>query len=559
MSQATGLTVCSPNEVSLTRSMEVLAESIKSAPGRGMPTRRLPRFALLAAAVVVLPLTSSATPGPVSSEAVDVNLASFGNEFGGEDPRNVIRTAMTSWTAYAGGRETFHVDQVTTNAGCGWFGTKPHIYGTTALDCAPECPLTCDCTLAVRQGCFLGGWVIAVYINNRQFSLFPMTSGQTDFQHVIQHELGHKWTGHIDDDTCVMNSSPAVENAAQRYFCNGDLAALRANPDIGTEQIRKATNLVWPTPDDTSWSSVGLSVNSGRGFASLLRGVTDYIVETGVNTNITTMVDYYGNGGGLPSFANTSLRPGSAYDPIRARHWIFTVDSYYNIIVLYYQNGAWTTVGTMSNGSASPRTRVPPTATYDHLTDSIVVAFNNWGGTKAYPPCPGPFGCSGDLNVAVLSASGPTPIGSITRFGNSLGSWSVAGWGTPTVACDDVRDPSGFQCEVVLSSLNQFRLIEGQRFGVSLSRTVTGWSSNYNLGDATGYPISMHNVPGSDFVVLMVSFDNLVHLKTKPWIGSPWGPTWFALVTGGTTYLETKTGAEIRARGGGINSYDIIY
>lgn len=512
--------------------------------------------------VVSLPFLSrpaEAAPGTVISEAVDVNVLSFGNEFGGQDPRNVIRTAMKAWTAYAGSRDTFHVDQDTANAGCGWFGTKPHIFGSTRAMCTPQCPNTCDCVLAVRTDCFFGGWVIEVFPNNETFSLFPTSSSEADFQALIQHELGHKWLGHYDDDTCVMNTNAIPEDAAQRYFCNSELSALHANPDLGTATIRKATNLAWPTPDPVSWSSVDLSVASGRSFASLMRGTTDYIAKAGINVATTSMLDYFGSGGALPSTGDSSFRPGTAYDPLRGRHWVFTVNANYNIVVLYYQNGAWTTVGTMSNGSSTPQTRVPVGATYDHVTDSIVVAFASWRNFEAYPWCPGPFGCTGDLNVATLNASVPSSIVSITRFGTSLNGWSIAGWGSPAVACDDVRDASGFQCEVLLSSLNSFRLIEGQRFGISASRVVTGWSSNYNLEDATGYPISVHNVPGSSFVAIMVGLDNIIRLKTKSGIGSVWSPTWTALVTGGgTAYMETKTGAEIRARGG-VNSYDIIY
>jgi len=515
---------------------------------------------------------------------------------GGTVSERIIATqfAMRVWTSYGSTANGISYGGVTTQTGCG----PVNIVDTVNGICGAACPVACNCTRALWSVCPTGTERIAINTvlqpPTTGVSLAPTSEVQIDYQALLAHEFGHALglTHNVANPTniaCTMN--PTYRTLEGRGFCQFELQ--RIESEIGTAAnrinvLRRAGN----PPPVASWTSLFWGphyiASTGIGLASAESGNVSVIhqrdtlfVANRSGGGIYSCDWYYGdswppNVPCIPVATSPAMttrhRLGTAYDPTRSRWWVFYVHSDNTLHAAFSADRfSWTEFQLEPFGNKTIKTKWPVSAAYDYHSDSIVVAWNqnnenHANGLSPYPadsvvspfPCNTTFGCSTDINVAIVRADGTTGVFPSANAPPSyrLGTWStttfgLSAYGSPAIACDALGTPiagnfSTYQCEVLFTGNDASRVILASRFAVASNRTVvetpptTGPTHQLSSppsspGGITADQISYTGSPANAFVAALRGMDGLLYINTKSGINGAWNGWWQVTNTSGQT------------------------
>lgn len=504
---------------------------------------------MLAAAAV-----AASAGGAPNTIYFQLNAQSFGNEFGGASPERAVQTAGTTWAWSAGMRRHYAYTGTTTWAGCGLFNPN-HIYAVPGID--PADPFT----LGYFNYCPIGGWEIRNFLDSAEFTLGIPSLSQIDFQAHIQHELGHDTTPfHASGSDCVMVSSMST-GTRKRWFCTEDIENIAGN---GHGHARAETFYAtssaasWPQVGATGWTvpQFGAQFFYGFGLGALTRG------NSGSTTERTFVVSTSSSLHGMQRCDNNAVcvdipgltaleslhRPTVTYDFRRGRYWLFWL----------IKAGDQVQYATSTNGSdfsyhgsvgdPAIRSRVPVSATYDNISDKVLVAYSNFAGNMGTNS----FGAA-TFDSALTSISASTPGGAwamSTLLPNRQTDMP------PVIACEN--SVVTYRCQLARQSPTSDRRIVTWRLGLDVAAQVVGLTDDIDTGGLTNYPIALtSNGPTMSgnfaLVVSGAAETNSMWYLEKKYASSSWS-SWNIIQSIPSTYLGPQIGIKE-----GTNNYELIY
>lgn len=517
---------------------------------------------LLACLSLSAPAFANATSTDARTADYYINQTSFDAIYG-VSTANVLLRAIRSTTTSGGSSQAFHNSGTTNDTGCGLLAPN-HVWASSV------CPWWGCGDQGVWTPCPNGHWQITIYINGgtvrQPLALTtPTFFNGPDLDNTVSHEFIHAaGVGHIDTEVpCNMNGGSAPDAGVwpsinQRTFCESEMSAMWHTRGVG--KILRAARPDYTTPPPTnpaSWTELGTCTNFGIGMGDIQRGQLPggaardgMVIATTISSFHQPLVfdyDTFNCSNNQVTTSGMHRRPTLAYDPTRKRWWVFAHWSAMpNNVWVYVSSdfANWTPAGQLSDavfGAASTREAVA--ATYDPISDQIIVALNDYT-VRDVSACYA-NGCTGDLVVMRAAAGSSTPVTwtGRTRLHPSDPTSTTPGYravGPPALACESVAF-SGKQCDLVFTANDSSRNLAGLKLGFDpVTKAFTGVSTPYYFGGAaTPNPISITALQGGggnppQTALAITGMDDRIYVTWKT-AGTNWtAPNYwqpFALIT----------------------------
>jgi hypothetical protein len=523
--------------------------SHRTKPTYGLRMKKTAVLIGLLGAILVSGLTVAGTQRTrpfVTNYAVNVASIAALPGMSGIDPRRIISSAGSYWSAYGGAARAFEDIGVTSATFCS-FG-----YGVIHGDTGQS--VVGPSAAAQADTCF-GGFRLVLFSTSgtRQWFTQPTTidgnsicavgtSGQcVELSWVMRHEFGHyvlsgtgeAGGGHISTplykDECLMNEGGAANGLCEREI---DIVGAISPPlqngllgpgfiglaDGGIASSSRATSYGWPTPSGwNSPSATSAPIGIG-GFVPITgRNAFGYQIDrvayarTDASPHVIETCSVSNCAGTRISVGVRSVRrPAVAYDPTRRIWYMFAVETSQTdssiankIRVLWSSDGSsWSSLGFIPDTS----TQHPVSASYDAFSDSFVVAWTNSDLDKAwkfvsFDPglTPGTGGtlprCNRQTNSGAPYALGcyGEVIVSVVSSGGLLALRShirlanadPERWGFIGLGAPAIAcDPGGsyYQCEVFTMEHSPAVNMISRRLCIGSSGTSCGSTGQYNYG-----------------------------------------------------------------------------
>lgn len=515
----------------------------------------------LLATMLLLSLSAGTVTGVPIVMQYSINTASFSPLFGATNPSRAIQYAVQQWAAYGGSRIFFELTGSTTQNGCAsvpfpsnhFVGVNGTILGDT------------NCGIGAQNTpCWNGSFVIEVPSCPNYTLGAPIVTpppnpiSQSDFHEVVVHEIGHTVlyygsgvaNGHVPvsgnpDDQCVMDPTGV---SVFTGFCSVEAEAVGGvGPVWGDGYLNTtlgvANSAGFPSP--TSFGATSASSQSvGVGGFDFQRGKQGSSVKNLIAANVASIEPHRAQtceaNGACSTSAGSVLNgtnlasPALVHDTRRNQWWMIARNSAHNNYAYLYKGATSGTPMSWTSFGAIPDiiTMYPVAATYDYLSDSIVVVWNNGrGDVPSIPTQPGtsldctrragglggtqPFGCQGEFLVTLLEPVNGANVHTSRFLNGSAGVIGYTGLGAPAVVCE--RD--GYhQCEAFVVSRDGNREIVSWRFQL-FSRYLAGYQAQLVSGGTTDLPIhvSTRALDGTGAVVQSVlgSGDRAVYFRSR--------------------------------------------
>lgn len=236
-----------------------------------------------------------------------------------------------------------------------------------------------------------------------------------------------------------------------------------------------------------------------------------------------------------PTSRSVLRRPTLVYDRWRGRTWLFAAAGPRDVKAAFSAD-AWIYVWTSDDaglnwtfrdyvsypGVGGPaQSRLPIGATYDEVSDSIVLVFvaHVQTGTGAFPP-----GMTEEIQLATHpAATVSSSEWNVQRFGATA---NLFGYTAPAVYCyyEGVVGPGIFNCEAFVSGLDDARSIWKFRFWINYNsnRSLGAVTAGEFVGGATDDTIDVAGNDTTGYVVAVRGTDNVLYVQTKTHHSSSW-------------------------------------
>ena len=438
-------------------------------------------------------------PGAICQVPYYIDVQSFDNLFPANTaPERIVEDAARQWNWAGGSRDALDYVGSTTNdtnsadGGCPYDSNGNNynvIYATPSLSGGGWCAYTTPCQQS---------WHFSIQVWPQDCAGMQITdnatAGEVDLQNVVEHEFGHALgLKHQDPPQtacdsatpwCMMNPHPCPNDRSRRFFCQQEIDAASAQDGVASAApywLLQPNG--WPSFSTTGWETGAVNQDPSYGYGVGAISPAD-IDRVFFWTDVTTTehpveycypyVDQFINSPCTPTaipYSSSEMRPAVAYDTTRGNWWVFWRDrpgslSNTDTEIIYSVSSDlinWSTPADLVFGlyQPVPLSRLPVGATYDWLTDSIVVVFANWnqGDTSGNGDftCTNAYGCSGELNLTTIAAGSGSP-----RTFNGPWDLGVMATTSPAVACEYSGDCH--ECQVLLNGETPHRNVLAFQF-----------------------------------------------------------------------------------------------
>jgi len=381
------------------------------------------------------------------------------------------------------------------------------------------------------------------------------------------------WPGHIAAEGAA--SEQELRRRQTGYKPDSrDCLGFAGNPTVG---LARTTSSAWPLPSGQNWSAPAtvatLSVTGGFGDAARATNNQSVFYSGVGGTALRNLqeLDYRAGTTYTSSLpGNLGRAPAAVYVPSPSK-WLLFAPLLAGDPSTNDQLGIWATAPPLSpyisyvaplRGVAQTlaiRSRTVPAAVYSPLLHSVIIAVSNFQtdwGVFGCSLAPDTYGCSGDINICVVSSDTTSGIGNCFRLflGYATNMYNAGGYGPPALACED--QGTYVRCEVFITGRDGARTLSGWKFTIQLDGTLAAGSISATSG-LCGYttgPVSYaSDIGGGHFALAVRARNGRIYVAQKNHIDDAWSG--FMLLQ---SIPYAHLGPIVRTIGSQLN-FDVLY